>query len=220
VHLLQGGYKKYRHWAIELLQKKYAFKVLGGYTGSGKTVILNELKNKNHQVLDLENLANHRGSAFGNIGLPAQPTNEMFENLIAVKLHFFDINEPIWIEDECSLIGRCKVPKPIYDAMREAKLYFLNIDLEQRAQNILKEYGAFDKELLKESTLKLHKRLGDKRTREAIEMLEENDLQTWTKEMLIYYDKTYLHGTSKRNKEKVINIDQHYISSLLKDSVS
>ena len=144
----------------------------------------------------------------------------MFENLIAVKLHFFDINEPIWIEDECSLIGRCKVPKPIYDAMREAKLYFLNIDLEQRAQNILKEYGAFDKELLKESTLKLHKRLGDKRTREAIEMLEENDLQTWTKEMLIYYDKTYLHGTSKRNKEKVINIDQHYISSLLKDSVS
>ncbi len=208
VHLLQGGYKKFRHWTLEKLEVEYNFKVLGGYTGSGKTTILKEFASQNIQVLDLEKLANHRGSAFGNIGLPPQPTNEQFENLIAVELNKMNLKSPIWIEDESSMIGRCKVPTKIHGAIRNNQLYFLEIDLEQRVKNIIVDYGQFDKEILKEATNKLHKRLGDLRTREALQLLEENNISDWAKAMLIYYDKTYLFGVSKRESAKIIKVDK------------
>ncbi len=208
VHLLQGGYKKFRHWTLEKLESEYNFKVLGGYTGSGKTTILKEFASQNIQVLDLEKLANHRGSAFGNVGLPPQPTNEQFENLIAVELNKMNLKSPIWIEDESSMIGRCKVPTKIHGAIRNNQLYFLEIDLEQRVKNIIVDYGQFDKEILKEATNKLHKRLGDLRTREALQLLEENNISDWAKAMLIYYDKTYLFGVSKRESAKIIKVDK------------
>jgi tRNA 2-selenouridine synthase len=207
VHLLQGGYKKFRHWTLEKLDADYKFKVLGGYTGSGKTTILKYFASQKIQVLDLEKLANHRGSAFGNIGLPPQPTNEQFENLIAVELNKMNLESPIWIEDESSMIGRCKVPTKIHGAIRNNLLYFLEIDLEQRVKNIIVDYGQFDKELLKEATNKLHKRLGDLRTREAIQLLEENNMSDWAKAMLIYYDKTYLFGVSKRDAVKITKVN-------------
>ncbi len=214
VYLLQGGYKKFRHWVLSTLNEPYQFKVLGGYTGSGKTVILKELVTKNIQVLDLEGLANHRGSAFGNLGMPEQPTNEMFENLIAVQLQKFDTKKTIWVEDESSLIGRCKVPKPIYENMRKSTLYFLAIDLEKRIVNIVNEYGQFDKAILQQATQKLYKRLGDLRTREAIQLLDENNLADWAKAILIYYDKTYLFGVSKREPQLIKKIDMDFMEQI------
>lgn len=214
VYLLQGGYKKFRHWVLSTLNEPYQFNVLGGYTGSGKTVILKELAAKNIQVLDLEGLANHRGSAFGNLGMPEQPTNEMFENLIAVQLQKFDTKKTIWVEDESSLIGRCKVPKPIHERIRNSTLYFLEIDLEKRIENIVNEYGQFDKAILQQATQKLYKRLGDLRTREAIQLLDENNLSDWAKAMLIYYDKTYLFGVSKREPQLIKKIDMDFMKQI------
>jgi tRNA 2-selenouridine synthase len=207
VHLLQGGYKKYRHWTLEKLEADYQFKVLGGYTGSGKTTVLKQFATQNIQVLDLENLANHRGSAFGNIGLPPQPTNEQYENLLALELYQMNAEIPIWIEDESSMIGRCKVPTKIHEAIRNNQLYFLEIDIDERVKNIITDYGHFDKEILIQATQKLHKRLGDLRTREAVQLLEENNIADWAKAMLIYYDKTYLFGVSKRDETKVTKVD-------------
>lgn len=207
VYLLQGGYKKFRHWALEKLEANYNFKILGGFTGSGKTFILKKLQAQHIQVLDLEALANHRGSAFGNIGLPPQPTNEQFENLIAFELHQLNMELPIWIEDESSMIGRCKVPPKIHEKIRNNQLYFLMVDVEERAKNIISEYGQFDKNSLIESTLKLHKRLGDMRTREVVKMLEDNNYTDWAKAMLVYYDKTYLFGVSKRDAVKITKVN-------------
>jgi len=215
VYLIQGGYKKFRHWVLDKLNETLTLKVLGGYTGSGKTNILKALALKNIQILDLEGLANHRGSAFGNLGMPEQPTNEMFENLIACQLQKLDTQKPIWIEDESSIIGRCKVPKPIHDGVRNNMLYFLEIALNQRVENIIAEYGQFDKTILQQATQKLYKRLGDLRTREAINMLEENKMTDWAEAMLIYYDKTYLFGLSKREPHLIKKIGMDFIKKII-----
>lgn len=86
VYTLIGGYKAYRNWVLQQFEKRYHFKIIGGYTGSGKTLLLHELKKQNHSTIDLEGLANHKGSALGGIGQAVQPSQEMFENFLAKEL--------------------------------------------------------------------------------------------------------------------------------------
>ena len=86
VYALAGGYKAFRNWVLQQFEVDYNFMILGGYTGSGKTYLLHELQKQGEHIIDLEQLANHKGSSFGNIGLPAQPSQEMFENMLAVEL--------------------------------------------------------------------------------------------------------------------------------------
>lgn len=90
VYTLAGGYKVFRNWVLDQFEKAYPFVIIGGYTGSGKTGILHQLRNRGENIIDLEDLAGHKGSAFGNIGLPAQPSQEMFENKLAVELRRID----------------------------------------------------------------------------------------------------------------------------------
>ena len=86
VYTLNGGYKKFRNYVIKTFELPFNFKILGGYTGSGKTELLKALQKKGEKIIDLEELANHKGSAFGNIGMPEQPGQEMFENLLSCEL--------------------------------------------------------------------------------------------------------------------------------------
>jgi tRNA 2-selenouridine synthase len=86
IYLLKGGYKSFRRWALKQFEKQYSFKILGGYTGSGKTEVLKAMKEKGKTVIDLEALANHKGSAFGSLDGSQQPSQEMFENLLAIEL--------------------------------------------------------------------------------------------------------------------------------------
>jgi tRNA 2-selenouridine synthase len=86
VYTLVGGYKKFRNYVLDTFKLPFQFNILGGYTGSGKTALLKSLKEKGETVIDLEALAVHKGSAFGSIGLPPQPGQEMFENLLALAL--------------------------------------------------------------------------------------------------------------------------------------
>lgn len=86
VYTLDGGYKAFRNWVLQQFLKNYPLKIIGGYTGSGKTQLLAEMKKKGEVVIDLEALANHKGSAFGGIGQGPQPSPEMFENRLAVEL--------------------------------------------------------------------------------------------------------------------------------------
>ena len=80
--VLEGGYKSYRHYILEKLSERRKMIVLGGMTGSSKTHILRYLKNYGQQVIDLEGLANHKGSAFGSLGQPPQPSTEQFANIL------------------------------------------------------------------------------------------------------------------------------------------
>src|SRR5688572_20191774 len=134
VYTLAGGYKKFRNYVLDIFKESYSFKILGGFTGSGKSELLKALKDRGETVIDLEDLANHKGSAFGNIGMPAQPTQEMFENLLALELRdkssianrqspiaesshsrfSIDDSRAIWLEDESQRIGLVNIPNDIW----------------------------------------------------------------------------------------------------------
>src|SRR5258705_3027705 len=86
VYTLSGGYKKFRNYVLDTFKLSLQFKILGGYTGSGKTDMLKALEKQGEIVIDLEEIARHRGSAFGNIGFEKQPTQEMFDNILAQEL--------------------------------------------------------------------------------------------------------------------------------------
>lgn len=206
ITLLNGGYKSYRQYVLQTCNMPLKLKVLGGYTGSAKTVILHRLKAKGLQVLDIEALANHRGSAYGNIAMPAQPTQEHFENILADDIVKLDHSKTIWIEDESRMTGMIKMPDALYDQLRMAPLYFIKIPFEQRMEKIIKEYGQFDRQLLIDATQKLKKRLGDLRMRDAVGFLEQGNYQEWLKIVLAYYDKTYLYGIMLREKDDIIDV--------------
>ena len=102
VNVIKGGYKAWRNEAMEILARPFPLITLGGLTGVGKTEILKALETKGQQVIDLEGMANHTGSAFSSTG-KKQPSSEEFENQLAFKLLNFDLSRPIWIEDESNL---------------------------------------------------------------------------------------------------------------------
>lgn len=196
---LIGGYKKFRHYIIESFQHPFQFKILGGYTGSGKTEVLHELHQRGETVINLENLANHKGSAFGNLGMPTQPSQEMFENLLGIALRKqMALNAPIWLEDESQRIGLVNIPQPLWNNMRLSPVFFLDIPFEERLQYIVQWYGMQDKDRMQDAILRVQKRLGGLETKTAIVHLQENNITECFRILLKYYDKYYQKSLQNR----------------------
>jgi tRNA 2-selenouridine synthase len=199
VHTLAGGYKVFRRWVLEQFDKPYNLKILGGFTGSGKTHALHALATQQETVIDLEGLASHKGSAFGNIGMPDQPSQEMFENKLALALFVSATKQqPIWLEDESQRVGDVNIPTNLWRQMREKPLYFLDIPFEQRLQHIVKEYGSHSKEKMVNAIIRIKKRLGGLETKECINALVEDRTEDCFRILLSYYDKWYLKGMHNR----------------------
>ena len=207
VYLLNGGYKMYRRWVNTQFEKPYEIQILGGLTGSGKTRVLHELKNKGQQVIDLEGLAAHQGSAFGSMNCMVQPTQEQFENNLANELAQLDATLDVWIEDESITIGKRVIPNPLWRQMREATVTVIETDPEKRVAFLVEEYGQLDKTFLKECTEKIWKRLGPLQTKQALQAIDENRMADFIRIVLVYYDKTYRNGLSKRNLENILKIE-------------
>lgn len=211
VHTLAGGYKSYRNWVLKQFELSYQFVVLGGYTGSGKTVVLKDLKALGHIVIDLEGLANHKGSAFGGIDLGTQPSQEMFENLLANEL--FNTSslpgypqQKIWLEDESQRIGSVMIPNTIWNNMRDVDVFFLDISFEERLEYLVKTYGALPKDQLVTSVMRIQKRLGGLETKNAINFLLEDNFAESFRILLQYYDKLYGKGLQNRkNLEQLLH---------------
>ena len=197
---LEGGYKVFRRYVNSILDQPYHFQVLGGFTGSGKTERLLELADAGNQVIDLEALANHRGSAFGYLG--PQPSNEQFENELAMRLSSFDSEKPIWVEDESRLIGTCVIPNSIYNNMQLAPFSILEVPLEQRLHRIVSMYGTKDIDALIASVEKIQKRLGSQRAIAAISLLKQEKFYDAFEIVLEYYDKTYAFSIASRTISK------------------
>lgn len=228
VYTLIGGYKAYRNWALQQFEKPYTLKIIGGYTGSGKTLLLAALQKENIPTIDLEGLANHKGSALGGIGQLPQPSQEMFENNLAKELFEKIDNTPtntcLWLEDESQRIGNLQIPIPFWKTMRSSKLYFLNIPFKERLQYLTDEYGIQKKEALVAAIMRIQKRLGGLETKTAINFLLEDNYRDSFSILLTYYDKYYAKGLYNRdNAAELITtieaekVDTNYNLTLLKN---
>lgn len=205
VYTLIGGYKAFRNWIIQQYTENTAINILGGYTGSGKTIVLDALRTLGEPVIDLENLAGHKGSAFGNIGLPKQPSQEMFENklgvaLCATKKTFHE--KPIWIEDESQRIGTTNIPRDFWLMMRRSPVTFIDIPFEERLNYLVDTYGKLNAAELKEAIVRIQKRLGGLETKIALENIEQNNIKGCFSILLKYYDKHYQKALDKRDDPK------------------
>ncbi|MCG2614075.1 tRNA 2-selenouridine(34) synthase MnmH [Terrimonas sp. NA20] len=205
VYVLQGGYKAYRRWALQQFEKEYRLKVIGGMTGSGKTKLLRQLKNIGQPVIDLEDIAQHQGSAYGSLNKLVQPTQEQFENRLAFELNRFSA-AAIWVEDESISIGKRYIPRKFWQQIQQAILFDLQIPPETRLQNLVEEYGCLDKEFLIECTQRIRKRLGPDQTKKAITAIEEDRMDDFIRQVIVYYDKTYKKGIADRSPDLVIPV--------------
>ncbi|MGB2924488.1 MAG: tRNA 2-selenouridine(34) synthase MnmH [Limnothrix sp.] len=144
--LIQGGYKTYRKQVretLEVLPESLSYKILCGYTGSAKTYLLQKMAEAGLQVLDLEGLANHRGSLLGQVWQEKptpQPSQKWFESKLFHTLQTFDLQQPIWVESESNAIGKVNVPKSLWEQMRRSPCYEIALPTSERVQWLISEY--------------------------------------------------------------------------------
>lgn len=201
VELLDGGYKSYRRYARSWFERQFSFVVLSGLTGAGKTRLLHRLANEGEQVLDLEGLANHRGSAFGGIGQGAQPTTEQFENLVATRLKSLDPNRRIWVEDESKKVGRAVIPDSLFNQINGGPGIFMEVTREERARILTEDYGELEVDEMVAAIHRIKKKLGGQNVNAAVEAIEAGDKQTCCQILLDYYDRLYLVANARGLRE-------------------
>tara|TARA_B100001765_G_scaffold43092_1_gene24766 strand:- start:117 stop:1142 length:1026 start_codon:yes stop_codon:yes gene_type:complete len=221
VQRISGGYKNFRSNILdEHVNSKYdinKWMIIGGLTGSGKTALLSQFK----ETIDLEKIANHRGSAFGK-NISPQPSQADFENELTLK-YINHSHSNILLEDESRSIGRVTLPGTWYEKMQSSKLVVLKISTDERVNNILDEYvlqilktSNNVQELLNQylfSLEKIKKRLGDKLFKEisdlmikAFKMNHLDSHKKWISKLLIgYYDPMYNYKLKLR-KEYIVHI--------------
>ena len=206
VYVLKGGYKAYRHQVLDILGSRIRYIVLGGRTGSGKTLILHELKKLGEQVIDLEALANHKGSAFGALGQAAQPSTEHFENMLAEELKMFDAQKRVWLEDESKTIGKVFLDLNFWNHLRLSPLFIIEIPVEMRVKKLAAEYGSFGVDELKTSFGNIVRRLGNEQWKSAVAAVEEKNMELAAQIALHYYDKAYDKGIAMKETEEIFRL--------------
>ncbi len=207
VYRLDGGYKSYRHMVLDSFTQELPLVILGGRTGCGKTDILKELAKAGEQVIDLEGIAEHRGSAFGGIGMDEQPSSEQFENILFETVRSLDHSRKIWVEDESLNIGMVFMPAEFYEVMKTAPLVMVETSLQNRVERLCREYGAAGVEPLRAALDRIRKRLGGESHQKAVGFLEAGDMAGAAAIALGYYDKCYDYSMNEKNRTLLAGID-------------
>lgn len=190
--VVAGGYKAYRQFVLQQLDSQpLKLLVLGGKTGSGKTAILKELEKKGEQIIDLEGLANHKGSAFGWIGEEAQPSSEQFDNDLYEVFRTLDPSRRVWVENESRSIGAVFIQQGFWNKMRCAPLVHIEVPFDLRVNHLVNVYTQTSQADLVASFEKIPKKLGYDKAKIAIEAVQNADFATAAAIGLGYYDKTY-----------------------------
>ena len=207
IEVIDGGYKAYRaevHKGLSI--PSHQFLVLGGRTGSGKTQLLQHLAEAGEQIIDLEGLANHKGSAFGWIGEDNQPTTEQFENELYEVLRTLDPTRRVWLENESRGIGHVYLPVEFMDQLQKSMLMNIRVGQPSRVQRLVSMY-ARNKDELVASFEKIEKKLGGQHLKAAVTALHQGDFERAAEIALVYYDKAYQYGLDNTCANSVVNLD-------------
>ena len=204
--VLEYGYKSYRNLMTRLFDR-FQIILLGGETGAGKTKVLQELYKAGEQVVDLEKLANHKGSAFGAIGEAEQPTYEHFQNLVIEAFLKLNQEKRVFLEDESSHIGKVGLPENLWRKMKSSPVVCISVKLQDRIGNLVADYGHYDKSELESGILKIGKKLGGQHEKSAIANLQNGDLGAVAGILLHYYDKTYRFLLEKKRINIILTIE-------------
>ena len=205
---ISGGYKAYRNRVQGLLETHPCkLLVLGGKTGSGKTILLHKMKSKGEQIIDLEGLANHKGSAFGWIGEEAQPAVEHFENMLAQNLSSFDPEKVVWIENESRMIGRIPIYEKFWNRFKLSPVVNIVIPTSVRVQHLSQIYDAENVDDLREAFRRITKRLGGLNVQQANEALDNKDLEKAAEIALLYYDKAYTKLLDRNEADSIYRLN-------------
>lgn len=212
--VLKGGYKAYRQQVHQdFSERKLDLIVLGGATGSGKTLILHAMQEQGHQIIDLEQLANHKGSSFGAIDEDLQPITEHFENLLHQKILELDSTKPVWTENESRGIGTVYIPEGFWAQMQAAPLINISIPKKNRLDILAQMYVGKDPSALIPAFERIRKKLGGQNLNKAIEYLHEGDYRAAADIALIYYDKAYAYGLQKNKSPRIIYKEFDYFDA-------
>lgn len=204
--VLEGGYKAYRNHIMLRFTRPGRLVVLSGPTGSGKTDVLFELRKMGEQVIDLEGLACHRGSAFGGLGMSEQPSSEQFQNNIFAELSTLDPKRRTWVESESLTIGRTYLPVNLWNAMNEATAVELEVPKSERVKRLVRDYGTFAPEMLETAIVRLQQNFGSNRVKDAVALLHGGDLDSVADMLLEYYDKRYQYGKFKHRTGPMVTV--------------
>lgn len=201
--VLEGGYKAYRNHILSALSQRRKTIILGGMTGSGKSYILRRISEIGRQTIDLERIANHKGSSFGALGEDPQPSSEHFSNILYGEWRRLNEDQPVWLEDESKNIGTVFMPDDFYFNMQDSPTIVLLMDIKNRIPRLVREYSEYPPELLIQAVTRISKRLGGDNTRDALQAIGAGDFAKAIEITLLYYDKAYMYGISRKKKENL-----------------
>lgn len=212
---LLGGYKAYRQYVLDSLKKievKPLVVVVCGSTGTGKTTILKQLANHNIPIIDLERLANHRGSVFGQIGLGSSATAQNFDADLLKELERLNNQPYIVVECESKRIGNVYLPDCLFNAMKQGKKLLVFTDVETRVDRLIEEYldtYTDNTDAIASSIESLRKRLGNKKTDNLLEEFKQGQIREVVRTLLVdYYDPIYGYESSDAaNYDLTVNAD-------------
>jgi tRNA 2-selenouridine synthase len=169
--------------------------------------LLNVLKSKGEQVLDLESLAMHKGSVFGGLSMPAQPTTEQFQNDIFEQVRIFDLNRRIWVEDESIAIGKIFLPLDLWRRMGVSPLVEVEVPREIRIRRLVNEYKQVPVTEFIEAMKGIQKKMGGQHFKAAQVFLEGGDLAAAIDLILNYYDKAYANGLQRKRDRIKLRVE-------------
>lgn len=217
---LTGGIRAYRRWVVKYLEtEKFhpELLVLNGYTGSGKTVILKKLLEKGYPVIDLEKMAGHRGSIFGQIGLT--PSNQKkFDSVLVTEMLKYEDERIVFIEGESKRIGRVYLPDVIFEKKERGLQIFIDLPLEERVKNIIEEYEPWSNpDRFQEAFRYIKKKIHTPAAKQIESHLENGEFEPAVKLLLeYYYDPRYEHSASHFQESQKMTIQAVTVDDALK----
>ena len=208
--IVQGGYKAYRNYVISrtkevFLQKNLQIYALSGLTGTGKTRLLHTLRDQGEQVLDLEGLADHKGSLLGGNPDAPQPSQRMFESRLLQALEGINSSRPVWTEAESNRIGKVQCPPALWQALSEAMVFKIELEIDSRARLLKADYPHFldDPDSLLDILEHLRKLRGNPQVDLWQDQVRKRDWDPFLKSILLdHYDLSYRRPGEKSNYQE------------------